>query len=995
MCYNLGVNIFENLNAQQKKAITFGDGPLLIVAGAGTGKTTVITQRIAWLIREKKAKPDEILAITFTDKASGELEERVDQLLPYGYVDLWISTFHALGDKILKEDALEIGLDTNFELLDRVGQWQFIRQHLFDFDLDYWRPLGNPTRFIYALATHFSRLKDENISPQEYLDYVKKLPKGKMGAELEEIRKIEELAHAYKAYEDIKTKEGYLDFGDLITMPIRLFTKRQKILEKYRKQFKYILIDEFQDTNWAQYVLIKLLAEPRNNLTVVGDDDQSIYKFRGAAISNILEFKKDYPKAAEVVMTTNYRSKQNILDKAYSFIQLNNPNRLEARLGKSVGSKTRELASTISKELTSTNKGKGIIEHLHMKSLEDEVLAVVKKIVALKKKHKSVSWSDFAILVRANDAATPFMNSLSYHDIPYQFVASRGLFVKPEVLDLISYLKLLDNYHESTALFRVLSIPIFDIRLLDIMRLMHYARKKNISLFEALIKARAVPGIHKESIDQIISLLAMIKKHTEAAKTQNVAQVLYQFVNESGFMKQFTQKVDRKKAEKILTINEFFNYVTEFERREDNASVKRLVEQLQLAIESGEEGSLAGLSEDGPEAVKIMTVHAAKGLEFKYVFIVNLVDKRFPTIERKDPIEIPEGLIKETIPEGDIHLEEERRLFYVGVTRAKDGVFFTSADDYGGARKKKLSRFLHEVGFGKLTKGDVIPKQTSLLDDRFQDPLKKNMSKQKLEFEEVIPKKFSFTQLKAFETCPYQYRFAHILKVPTRGKGVFSFGKSIHQTLKDFYSLVQKRMKPDLFSQGTKGINIVSLEELLGLYEKNWIDEWYDSAAHMTSRKEEGEKLLKAFYIKHKDSLHAPKLLEQPFNIKIGEYTLKGVIDRVDVIKKAKGGDEVEIIDYKTGKVPKSKKDVDMEQLILYAIASKEVFGDDPKKLTYHYLSESQEFSFEPNVEEIKKVKDRVTKTIQEIKKSNFAATPSIYTCRSCDFKDICEFRLL
>ncbi|MFC1687995.1 RecB family exonuclease [Patescibacteria group bacterium] len=221
------------------------------------------------------------------------------------------------------------------------------------------------------------------------------------------------------------------------------------------------------------------------------------------------------------------------------------------------------------------------------------------------------------------------------------------------------------------------------------------------------------------------------------------------------------------------------------------------------------------------------------------------------------------------------------------------------------------------------------------------------------------------------------------------------FGKSIHQTLKDFYSLVQKRMKPDLFTKGSQGKNIASLEELLDLYEHNWIDEWYDSAAHMDSRKAEGEKLLKAFYQKHKDSLHAPKFLEQPFNIKIGEYTLKGVIDRVDVIKKGKGGDDVEIIDYKTGKVPKSRKDVDLEQLILYAIASKEVFGDDPKKLTYHYLSESQEFSYEPSTEEIKKVKDRVKKTVREIKDSNFAATPSVYTCRSCDFKDICEFRIL
>lgn len=991
------MDIFESLNSAQRKAITFGEGPLLIVAGAGTGKTTVITQRIAWLIEQKKAKPDEILAITFTDKAAGELEERVDQLMPYGYVDLWISTFHALGERILKAEALEIGLDSNFELLDKVGQWQFIRRHLFEFDLNYWRPLGSPTRFIYALATHFSRLKDENISPQEYREYVKNLSKKKTGIDVEEIDKIAELAGAYEKYEELKTKEGYLDFGDLITTPITLFTKRQKILDTYRAKFKYILVDEFQDTNWAQYILIRMLSAPRNNLTVVGDDDQSIYKFRGAAISNILEFKKDFPDAAEIVMTTNYRSRQNILDRAYQFIQLNNPNRLEARLSTAAGRQGSELESEVTKKLVSTHGGKGIFEHLHTKTLEDEVLSVIKKIVELKKKHAKLSWDDFAILVRANDTAIPFMNSLAYHAIPYQFVASRGLFSKPEVMDLIAYLKLLDNYHESTALFRVLSMPVYEFRLLDIMRMMEFARRKNISLFEALTKVRSIPNLHTETMDKVQSFLDIMKKHAEAAKTQNVTQVLYQFMNDSGLMKQYTKNVNREKAEKILNIREFFSYVTEFERQEDHASVSRFVEHLNLAIESGEEGSLAGLSEEGPEAVKIMTIHAAKGLEFTYVFLVNLVDKRFPTIERKDPIEIPDGLIKESIPEGDIHLEEERRLFYVGVTRAKHGVFFTSADDYGGARKKKASRFLHEIGFGESKAAKPALKQTSLLDQRFQDPLGAKLRKETASFEEILPQKFSFTQLKAFETCPYQYRFAHILKVPVRGKGVFSFGKSIHQTLKDFYVLVQKRMSPTLFDEkklSTAG-PVVTLAELMDLYEKNWIDEWYDSAEHMAERKKQGKKFLEEFYAKHSATLKSPKFLEQPFNIKVGEYTIKGVIDRVDVLTKQKGNDEVEIIDYKTGRVPKSKDDVDLEQLLIYAIASKEIFGDIPRKLTYYFLDDNQEFSYEPADEAVKKVKDRVYKTITEIKTSDFHPTPSPNVCRNCDFNSICEFRMV
>lgn len=992
--YNSSVNIFENLNKEQQTAITHGDGPLLIVAGAGTGKTTVITQRVAWLISQKMARPDEILAITFTDKAAGELEERIDQLLPFGYVDLWVSTFHAFGERILKDEGLEIGLDTQFELLDKVGQWQFIRKQLYDFDLDYWRPLGNPTRFISALATHFSRLKDENIWPKEYLAYAKQLVKKSTGSDAEEAKKILELAGAYDRYEHLKADAGMLDFGDLITMPIKLFTQRQKILDRYRVQFKYILVDEFQDTNWAQYVLIKMLAAPRNNLTVVGDDDQSIYKFRGAAISNILEYKKDFPDATEVVMTENYRSKQNILDVAYSFIQLNNPNRLEARMN-TAREGSAPLKKKISKQLSATTKGKGIIEHLHAASAEDEVMAVIKKITELKKKRKRSQWNDFAILVRANDAATPFLNALSYHDIPYQYVASRGLFTKPEVMDLIAYLRLLDNYHESSALFRVLSLPSYDFRLLDIMRLMEYSRRKSISLFEALTKVRSIPNLDPSTVEKVTTFINMMRKHAESAKTQSVAQIVYQFINDSALMKTYSRKVTRDKAEKILNIREFFNYIADVERREGHVSVPAFVEQLDLAMESGEEGSLAGLSEEGPDAVKIMTVHAAKGLEFTYVFLVNLVDKRFPTTKRKDPIDIPDGLIKEIVPEGDIHLEEERRLFYVGITRAKEGVFFTSAEDYGGARKKKLSQFLHEIGYGDHVPVKPLPRQASLLSERFQDPIGEKLRKEVPHFEELLPQKFSFTQIKAFETCPYQYRFAHILKVPVRGKGVFSFGKSIHQTLKDFYQLVQRRMKPDLFTPSGSGPTspVVSLDELLDMYERNWIDEWYDSPAHMQQRKEQGKEFIKAFYQKQRNALTAPKFLEQPFNIKIGKYTLKGVIDRVDVITKHKGADDVHIIDYKTGKVPATKKDVDLEQLLLYAIASKEVFGDTPKKLTYYFLDDNQEFSYEPQEKEIAAVKARVTKTIQDITKSDFRPTPSPHICKNCDFRDICEFR--
>ncbi|HLA25993.1 MAG TPA: UvrD-helicase domain-containing protein, partial [Patescibacteria group bacterium] len=356
--------ILESLNKEQKEAVVHENGPLLIIAGAGTGKTTVITRRIAWLILEKKIKPDEILALTFTEKASAEMEERVDRLLPYGYVDLWISTFHGFAEKILRLHGLDIGLPTNFRVLSDTEQWYLVRKNLDKFNLDYYRPLGNPTKFIHALLKHFSRAKDEEISPEEYLKYAEelKLNQDTDGeSDILEIKRLEEVANAYHIYQKILLENNALDFGDLINYVLKLFKIRHNILDNYRRQFKYILVDEFQDTNWAQYELVKLLAEPNNNLTVVGDDDQSIYKFRGASISNILTFKKDFQKSRDILLTENYRSTQNILDLSYGFIQQNNPNRLEARMNEK---KSNGGLENISKKLAAQTKESGIIEYI-------------------------------------------------------------------------------------------------------------------------------------------------------------------------------------------------------------------------------------------------------------------------------------------------------------------------------------------------------------------------------------------------------------------------------------------------------------------------------------------------------------------------------------------------------------------------------------------------------------------------------------------------------
>src|SRR3989339_2144151 len=370
----------DKLNPEQKRAVQHAEGPLLIVAGAGTGKTTVITERINWLITEKHLKPEEVLALTFTEKAAAEMEERVDKALPYGYVDLWVSTFHSFAQRLLEAHGLEIGLTTDFKLVDQTGQWLLIRNNLEKFDLDYYKPLGNPTKFIQALVRHFSRCKDELVGPRDYLKYAEKfrldndLRKDEEAAM--EVRRLEEIANAYDMYQQLLLDNNLLDFGDLINYCLDLFNKRPQILKQYQKQFKYILVDEFQDTNYAQYQLIRLLAEPKNNVTVVGDDDQAIYKFRGASVSNILEFKKDFPRAKEVFLNQNYRTVQAILDLSYKFIQQNNPDRLEVKLAtsdKKQATSDEGQTKKFSKKLIAQNNEPGLIRHLPFETVDDEV----------------------------------------------------------------------------------------------------------------------------------------------------------------------------------------------------------------------------------------------------------------------------------------------------------------------------------------------------------------------------------------------------------------------------------------------------------------------------------------------------------------------------------------------------------------------------------------------------------------------------------------------
>lgn len=997
-------DLLKNLNPQQKEAVIHDKGPLLIVAGAGTGKTTVITSRIAYLIEQSKCQPEEILALTFTDRAAGEMEERVDKLLPYGYVDLWISTFHSFAERILKENGLEIGLPSDFKLLSQTGQWMLVKNNLAKFDLDYYRPLGNPTKYIHNLIKHFSRAKDENITPADYQKYVDsvlkiksqtklaaKLLEPKIIEELEaeelneavsqELKKLQETALAYQTYQQLLLDNNCLDFGDLISYLLKLFNERKNILAHYRSQFKYILVDEFQDTNFAQYQLIKLLSAPKNNVTVVGDDDQAIYKFRGASVSNILQFKDDYKETKEVFLNDNYRSAQNILDLSYKFIQLNNPDRLEVKLAQAG-------QGGLGKKLRAQNQEVGEINHCHGQDLEDEVKLVVDKIIDLYNKNQEIKWSDFAILVRANASAEEFTLALEQAKVPYNFLASKGLYSKKIILDILAFLKLLDNYHESLAMHRFISMPLWGISPQDIMNFNYWAGRRGLSLYESIIKADELANINPATKKKVSAALSLIKDFSQSAQDGiRTTEIIQGFMDKSGYLKELTHKESSKNNEQLAYLNKFFKKIQEFEKEANDKSVKSFLALIDLELEAGEEGGLPNMTEqDDPDTVKVMTVHAAKGLEFAYVFVPNMVDKRFPATAKSELIKLPDELIKEIVPIGDVHLQEERRLLYVAMTRAKQGLYFSSAQNYGGARAKKISRFLTELGEIGLS---LSQEAISLI--KTEDIKNKPMAETN---KPKLPGKFSFTRLKAFATCPYQYRFAFILKVPTPGKSQFSFGRSMHNTLQKLLTLVSKTVNArqgELLPSLDK--KTIDLEDIFKIYQECFIDDWYPSQSEKEKYFKKGEKSLQDFYEKNRSNWPQTLYLEYPFNLHLsngGEnFTLYGVIDRID---KVEGG--VRIVDYKTGSAKDKLTLEDKEQLLIYQMAVQEVLKEPVCELVFHYLDDNKEISFLGTEAELAKTKNKILANIDGIKAGEFPPTPGLM-CKYCDFKSICEYRAL
>lgn len=646
------MSIYDTLNEQQREAVFYTEGPLLILAGAGSGKTRVLTHRTAYLIEEKKVNPYHIMAITFTNKAAGEMRERIDRLVGYGSESIWVSTFHSTCVRILRRHIDRIGYDTNFTIYDSDDSKSLMK--------DICKRLNIDTK-IYkerSLLSAISSAKDELVTPTEFAlrataasDYAKR-----------------KQAEVYREYQEALHKNNALDFDDLIVKTVELFQTDPEVLDYYQERFRYIMVDEYQDTNTAQFQLIRLLAGKYKNLCVVGDDDQSIYKFRGANIYNILNFEKHFNDAKTIKLEQNYRSTQNILDAANHVIANN------------VGRKA--------KALWTANDAGDKVEFEQFDNAYEEADYIASDI-ASGVREGSYHYGDYAVLYRTNAQSRLFEERFIVSNIPYKIVGGVNFYARKEVKDLLAYLKTIDNAKDDLAVRRIINVPKRGIGATTLNRVSDYAASYDIGFYDALKQAEEIPSIGK-SAAKIKPFVTFIQTMRSKLPYIDISELMREIIETTGYVKELEAEGTEEATARIENIDELLSKVVAYESAEENPTLSGFLEEVALVadIDSLEEGS---------DYVVLMTLHSAKGLEFPKVYLAGMEDGLFPSY------------MSITSDHSSEELEEERRLAYVGITRAMRELAITCARQRmirGETQYNKVSRFVKEIP-SELLNGEI------------------------------------------------------------------------------------------------------------------------------------------------------------------------------------------------------------------------------------------------------------------------------------------------
>lgn len=632
------MGIYDTLNEQQQEAVFCTEGPLLLLAGAGSGKTRVLTHRIAYLI-EQGVNPYHIMAITFTNKAAREMRERVDALVGYGAEHIWVSTFHSTCVRILRRHIDKLGYGNSFTIYDADDQKSLIRQICKQYKID---TKMMPER---SILNAISSAKDEFITPSEYeMKYQYDFRKKK-------------IAEIYKEYQKQLRANNALDFDDLIFKTVELFQFHPEVLDDYQERFRYIMVDEYQDTNTIQFQLVSMLARKYQNLCVVGDDDQSIYKFRGANVKNILNFENVFPEAVTIKLEQNYRSTKNILNAANEVIK-NNKGRKQ-------------------KKLWTENDEGDLIEFHQFGTEYEEARQIIEEIEKLSR--EGFEYKNMAVLYRTNAQSRVFEESFMIKNIPYRIVGGTNFYQRKEVKDLICYLKSVDNGMDDLAVRRIINVPRRGIGATTIEKMNVYAMEHNLSFLDACFEAEQITtlGNAKKKIQGFVDL---IEDFRDQQKKTSLEELFQYIVDQTGYVRELETEQTEEAAGRIENIHELLNKVVTYEQEAENPSLSELLEEIALVADIDN-------LEESDNRVVLMTLHSAKGLEFPYVFICGMEDGIFPSYMTM-------------ISEDDEDMEEERRLCYVGITRAKEKLYLSAAKRrmmQGRTQFNKVSRFVDEI----------------------------------------------------------------------------------------------------------------------------------------------------------------------------------------------------------------------------------------------------------------------------------------------------------
>jgi DNA helicase II / ATP-dependent DNA helicase PcrA len=962
--------ILEGLNDEQLAAVTHGDGPLLIVAGAGTGKTQVITRRIAWLIATRRARPEQILALTFTDKAAAEMETRVDVLVPYGFVGATIATFNAFCDRLVRERAVELGLTSPLRVESQAEILVFLREHLYDLGLSRYLPLGDPDGLLRELVALFDHARHEDVSADQWRLWAEsaRVAAGDDAVARDRAESQIELAQAYDRYQRLLLAAGRLDFGSQVSLAVRLLRERAHVRREIQERYRYLLVDEFQDTNHVQYELVGLLAGDSRRIAVVGDDDQSIYRFRGARVENLMRFVETYPDATRVLLRRNYRSGQRILDVAHRLIRHNDPDRLESRLG-------------LDKRLLAVRHGpdqrvhEGAVTHRHLVTASDQAEEIAREIAdAIESGARAAG--DIAVLARAHHHLDRVALALQSRSVRFRRVGQRRLYSRPEVLLCLNALRSIASPDEGAPVYLVLGDPLFGADPVDLARLGERARRSHRGLLRVAVDALAGEELAPVTRAAVERFSALHRELAANAVRRPTAEVLYRFVHDSGLLERLNIE-DAASIEQAQNLSKLFAIVSRVGPLLRHDRVSQFVPHLDLLIDLGDDPAAAE-NEGDDDAVHLLTAHNAKGLEFPVVYIIDLVEQRFPFTRRGGGLAFPVELRHGRADGLDEHVREERRLAYVAMTRARDLLVLCHASDYGGRRPARPSRFLmealalmeppsHATGVGvleRIARFAPVPEPapgpvTPVPDDQ--------------------PLLLSHYGVEDYQTCPRRYVYAHLAHVPLPPRWNTAYGSAIHHAIAVY---LQHRLR---------GLPI-GITEVLAAYRDAWSDEGFLNPQHERHVFQTGERALTDLVAAEDAASTPPLAVEMDFRFRLGRDFVSGRWDRID-----ERDDGIVLVDYKTTEVDdraeadaRARESVEKGQLGLYALAYRETRGVSPAAAELRFVGAGVTGRAPITDLALDAARTRIEEAATGIRAAHFTATPDPHTCGVCDYRRFC-----